>query len=144
MTYALGRCEDMTSIPPHVLRHRATIKRTETVFVNGSPVQQTVQVAVGEACLLDTLSGESIPPVGASATQISEADRYGTLFVGPRSRAVWDATVPEAQREIRPGDTLTIDPGYARPVQTFVVQPVPSRVEGWAGPSHRELRVREA
>lgn len=134
----------MTSIPTHVLRHRATIRRTRTVFVNGSPTTTTVQVAAGEPCLLDTVGADFTPSVGATAAQIAEADRHGTLFVGPTSAAVWDVTVPEGEREVRPADTLIIEQAAGRPPLTYTVQGAPSRVEGWSGPSHRELRVQEA
>ena len=97
----------------------------------------------GEPVLLDIIGHEFTPGVAATSAQIVEADRYGTPFCASTSSAVWDVTVPATEREIIPADTLTIEAGHGRPPQTYTVQPVPSRVEGWAGQSHRELRVQE-
>lgn len=93
--------------------------------------------------MVDGLGKEFVPSVGATSTQITEPDRYATLFVASASSAVWDATVDQAEREIRPSDTLTVEMGGGRAPMTYTVQSVPSPVEGWAGPSHRELRVKQ-
>lgn len=100
--------------------------------------------ADGEYCLLDTLGAGFVVGVGATSAQITEADKYGVVFVRTPSTAAWASWVVQAEREVRPADVLVVDVGYGRPTSRWTVQPVPSAVEGWAGPSHRELRVKEA
>lgn len=112
-------------MPIHsVLRHRATVKRSQKNVLTGDNEWSTVTASL--PCLLSTATAQAEPTY--SAEQQRTLDRTGTLFTA-------------ADADLLPGDRVLFTRGA---VGRYLVKPDPANVSTLHGPLHCEFRVEQA